>query len=529
MAEYIEKNIFRMPDQLLVGEFIRRSALSQPNKIAVSFKDKDFTYREFNKRINKLANAMLDLGVKKGDKVSLLLYNRNELLEIFYASQKIGAVACPLNFRLESPEIKHIINDSDSTILFVEKDLLHKITKIKEDLKILKNIVVVEGDHAEDTLEYNKLLDSGVDKEPEAEVSETDPSLIIYSSGTTGLPKGAVWLHKAVSLLGYTCGISFGYTVDDIGLAAGPLYSGAGLALAIVNLHIGASLYILPMPPFNPIEILKAIHIKRCGNVWLAPIMLDAMLMVPEEVRKKFDVTSMHSIISVGSPLHPETRKGIVEWFGDVLYDYYGAIEFGCGPIITPKDILRKPTSDGKAAVYMEVKVIDDEGNELPPGEIGEIAVGGPTGCSYYYKNPEATRELFLDGFIKVGDVGYKDEEGYIYLVDRKKDMIVSGAANVYPAEVERIILSHPKVANVAVIGIPDEKWGERVHAIIIPKQGVSLTEEEVIEWCRGKIAGYKIPKSIELVSELPINPSGKVQKYILKEKYWKEYKKRIH
>jgi len=516
----------RQPEQLLMGEAIRLNARRFPNKLAVVFRDKRYSYAEFNSRINRLANALGKMGIKKGNKVAILAYNRNEYLEVIFAAAKIGVVFVPLHYALKGPEIEYIVNRSDSLVIFVEDELLSKVLEVRERLNIVKDVIVIGDGTAEGVKKYEDVLTSGSSEEPGVELSELDPLMLNFTSGTTGRPKGALRTHRAASLMSLLFAIEYDYRHNDLGLIAGPLYSAAGMYFCFPNLYIGASVYILHK--FDALEILKIIDREKCNNAWLAPVMLRLILSIPEDVRKQYNVSSMHSIMSVGSPLHMETRKSVIEYFGNVLYDLYGAAEQGASCVIKPEDILRKPKSDGQDFLGMEMRVVDDKGNEVRRGGTGELIVRGFTIIEGYYKDPDTTRESFYGNFVALGDLGYQDEEGFYYLVDRKKDMIISGGTNVYPAECEEVMSEHPKIADVAVIGVPDEKWGEAVKALIILKPGEKTTENEIIMWCKKRMASYKVPKSVEFISEIPHNPSGKVMKYVLREKYWAGKERKI-
>jgi long-chain acyl-CoA synthetase len=300
-----------------------------------------------------------------------------------------------------------------------------------------------------------------------------------------------------------------------------PAYSSAGVAYDWgATLYHGGSLYVFPSRGFDPVKLLEAIDRDKINHLTLAPVMLKAILSVPEEVRAKFDISSLHSLLVVGAATPEADRQAALKYFGEILYFQYSASEHGVATLLRPEEIMQHPGSSGRAALNQEVKVVDEKGNEVPRGEMGEVVVAGTPVSLGYYKNPEANRDGFFGRFLGIGDMGYMDDEGHVYLVDRKSDMIISGGINIYPAEIEAVMVNHPQIAEVAIIGVPDEKWGESVKAVVRLMEGATLTEKELIEWCQGKMAGYRIPRSVDFVTDFPRTAAGKVQKKVLRQQY---------
>jgi len=506
--------------ELLLHEFLRLNAIRYPDRTAILFRNQRFTYSQFNARVNRLANALSNLGVKKGDKVAFMMTNCNELLEVGYAAPKIGAAFVPINSRSVASEIEYLVNDSDSVAVFVNAECLPEVIKARPNFALARNVIVVRGEAPAGTLSYEELLDGAPDTEPKVEVSEGDLMCLMYTGGTTGRPKGSIRSHRGIALLALLFAIEYDYHEGDMGLVAGPLYGAAAFAFCIPNLTIGGAVCILPV--FHPVEALKAIDQFKCNNAFLAPVMLDFILNLPDEVKKRYDVSSMKAIMSVGAPLHTDTKEGTIAYFKNSgLHELYGASEHGASTDLKPYDQLRKTRCVGVPFLGMEVKLLDKDGNEVPRGEMGEFWVRGLTVCDGYYKKPEATAEALRNGWLGLGDMGRQDEEGYYYIVDRKKDMIISGALNIYPTEIEDVLRKHPDIFDVAVIGVPDQKWGEAVKAVVELKEGARITADEIIKWCENKMAGYKKPKSVDIVDQLPRTLQGKVLKYQLRKKYW--------
>ncbi len=508
------------PKDHVLGEIIRRQSLRCPDRIAVAFRDRSYTYKEFNSAINCLANSLLELGIKKGDKITIFGYNSDYWLIAAGAIAKTGAVSVPANFRLVGHELEYIIAHTDSTAVFVDYALLNIIKDIRDNLSIKHIIVMGEEDPPEGMLSCKSLIASGSNAEPDVHVWNQDLLFFSQTGGTTGKPKSGIHSHYSWMSIAYNINMAFPNVEEDRTILFLPAYSAAGWASFCVAFLHGGSLYLLPTPNFDPLAALDLIAKEKIDYFIIAPPMLEAILAVPEEIRAKFDISSVRFISTVGSPLKISTKENYEKYFGTEIFSCYSASELGLVTLINSEEMSKYPGSVGRAALGREIKIVDDNGNELPPGEIGEIVVYGGGVCMGYYKNPEATKQAFHGKYMGVGDLAYKNEEGYVYIVDRKSDMILSGGINIYPAEIEAVMINHPKILEVAVIGVPDKKWGEAVKALIRLQPGVEADENEIIQWCRGKMADYRIPKSVEFVDDFPRTPVGKVQKNILKARY---------
>ena len=519
----------RFPRANVAGDFLRRSAERFAHRTAIKFEDRSFSYPEFNARVNRFANGLIDLGVRKGDRVSLFAHNSDTWIEAFLGGSRCGAVGIPVNFRLVGPELEYIVNFSESKVLIVDHALLPVIKDVLPNLKT-EHVIVIHGEAPNGMLAYDEVFSRGSEEEPEVDVWEGDLSFMAQTSGTTGRPKFVIHTHRSAGEIFRNVAFSHEYREEDTDLVLLPCYSSAAAGYNWgPTLWYGGTLVVSPLPPFDPVNVLKLVEKEKVNRLVMAPIMLDALLfLVPDEVKQSVDVSSIRSVLSVGAPTEPHTREAARKYFGDVLFVDYSASELGLGTVLKPSEVLKYPKSSGRPAVGMELKIVDDQGQELPRGEIGEIVAGGAMVSQGYYKNPEATREATHGRFMGLGDMAYMDEEGYIYVVDRKSDMIVSGGMNIYPAEIEAVMIGHPAIAEVAVIAVPDDKWGQSVKALVIKAQGVEITEEEIIEWCRGNMAGYRVPRSVDFVTEFPKTPTGKVQKKILREPYWKDAGRKI-
>ncbi|MCG3088252.1 class I adenylate-forming enzyme family protein [Sporosarcina cyprini] len=504
---------------MLFGDPIRQNAIRYGEKEALSCQGKRFTYDQFNRRINRLSNALLEAGVTKGDKIAFMLVNCNELFEVMFACAKVGAVFVPINSRFVGPEIEYVLNNSEAVALIYGSEFDAEVGTIVDQAKDVKLFVSVGGRGEVASLEYETWIETCGDGEPvlSYSIEELDTVCIMYTGGTTGYPKGAVRSHRSMYLVALLFSIEFGIGRGGKGLVAGPLYGAAALSTSVPNLLVGNPVHILPK--FHPVEVLKAIDTEKTTSGFLAPPMFDAIFSLPEEVLGQFDVSSMKTLISVGAPLHSSTKEKIMAYFQDVdLNEFYGATEHGGSTNLFPEYQADKDRSVGVPMLGMEVKLVDDEGNEVPAGQPGEFLVKGLTLCDEYFKNPEATAEAFHGEWLGLGDMGVQDEDGSYSIVDRKQDMILSGALNVYPAEIEGVLHRHPKIMDVAVIGVPDSKWGEAVKAIVVLKPGETADAQEIIDFCEGRLARYKKPRSVDFVDELPRSLQGKLLKYKLRE-----------
>lgn len=508
-----------LPRQLVVGEMLARRARKEPTRVALVEEERHITYQELNGRVNKLAYALSQLGIGRDDKVALLMFNCSQMVECYFALAKLGAVAVPINFRFLGREVAYILNHSESRMVVYDGVFFNKmISDIREQVPDVKDWVSLTEVAESEVIIYEKLLQSGSEDEPMIPVFDDDPAYIMYTSGTTGLPKGAVITHKNIFMSSINAIIDSNVTSDDVLLCVPPIFHSAALASVFMIIFLGARTVMVKM--FNPASVVETVPREGVTCIFLVPIMWQMVLEVPGAAEK---LAGLRYCISGAATMSVSLKKELANALPNAsIIDAFGLTEMS--PVTTslkPKDFLRKPGTIGTSILNVEMRLVDDQGRDVPQGEVGEMIYRGPTMMKEYYNDPEATAKAFVDGWFYSGDLARLDEEGFIYLVDRKKDMLVSGGENVYSAEVEDVLSRHEDILEVAVIGVPDKKWGERVHAVVVPKTRSSITAEEIMEWSADKLAGYKKPRSVDFINALPRNATGKVLKTQLRRKYY--------
>jgi len=514
-------------DTLLVGDVLRQHAQNYPEKEAIIFEEKRFTYKTYNERVNKLANGLLNLGLKKGDGFAILLFNCSEYMEAYFAAHKAGFVLVPVNYNLKAQEIKYILNNSEAKVLLTSDDFIDTIAPVLDQFEHIERLILLGTKYFENMVPYDGLLANSSANEPETKLKETDPNVIMYTSGTTGLPKGAVRSHRANVLTFMYCSLEYGFSPEDKIICSGPLYHGGPWGFSHMHLYIGATLVI--EKKFDAAKVLKAIEQEKITTAFFVPTMFNMMMQLPEKKLDSFDISSVRVLVAAAAPLHTKTKEWILNYFSDAkLFESYGATELGICTSLRHVDQLKKIRCVGKPVLGYEIALFDDNFNQVPHGEPGVIYTTGPCMCDGYYNNKQATRESSYGKWFSVGDIMKSDEQGYLYVIDRKSDMVISGGVNIYPAEIDNAIMTHPKVVDCAVIGIPNEKWGESLMAVIVLKKGEKCTDEEIIQYCKDNIANYKKPKYVQFVNELPRNPSGKILKRVLRDQYWKHQEQKV-
>lgn len=492
-----------------------------PDKIAVYFRDNTLTFSQLNTRANRVAHALLNCGLKKGDRVAAFLDNCMEYPEIIYGCSKAGMVLVPINFRLAPREAFALLEHSGAQLAFISHRLERGLGSLHGDVeRLLPHGLVTVSTDADSPKSFANWTAAHDEYDPGLPIDERDLFYIGYTSGTTGTPKGVQISHRARALLMLACAIEFGLSQDDINLTPGAIYHAAPIIFMLLPINIGGSTVI--MENFDAEEVLRLIEKNRVTNMFVAPTMLQLIHQLPRPTQQRFGLDSMRVIISAGAPLSTHAKKATSELFGDeVLHEFYGSTEAACNTNLRPRDQLKKPRSCGQTLPGWEVKLVGIDGEDiLDTGQVGEIFVRGEFMFDGYLDNPKATEEAFRDGWFSAGDLGYFDADGYLFISGRKKDMILSGGANVYPEEVEDCLHSCPGVADVAVIGVLDETWGERVTAIVVLDANAPVSGDEIKKFCEGRIAGYKKPRDIFFVDELPRNPSGKLLKHELRERF---------
>jgi acyl-CoA synthetase (AMP-forming)/AMP-acid ligase II len=480
-----------------------------------------------NSRVNKLANSLTSLKLLKGDKIAVLLENCIEICELFLATAKTGIVIVPINFRLVSSEVEYIVNNSDAKAMVVHDQFAATVDPIRSNLKNVtaQNYIIV-GKPQDGYRSYEEFIDASADTEPQIEVVPRDTWILIYTSGTTGKPKGVIRSHESHIAYYLHNAVDFDFNEHDVCLNVMPLCHINSIFFTFTFLYIGGSAYIHPALNFKPEEILEIIERHKISFISLIPTHYNLILNAPEEAKNR-DVSSICKLLCSSAPGRKSMKQAVMEFFPGVkLYEAYGSTEGGMVTILKPEYQMSKLGSIGFECIGTDfIKILDVDGNELPVGEIGELYSRGPMLFDEYYKLPEQTVESFKEGFFSAGDMARRDEDGFYYLVDRKKNMIITGGENVYPSEVEEVVGNIEGVFDCAVVGLPDEKWGERVAAVIIRKPGFdknNLKEQDVIQNCKGKMAGYKCPKQVIFIGEddMPRTGTGKILHRILREQF---------
>jgi fatty-acyl-CoA synthase len=504
-----------------IGDWIRKWSSLQPRKRALIFEDRPFTYQELNLRTNQLCHLLLALGVQKGDRVSVLLYNSHQYLEIFFALSKIGAILVPLNWRLAGPELEFILKDSGTRLIIFDHEFKEVLVSIRSHLNLSNGDYISIGSPCPAwAKDYEKgLLECPV-SEPHLQVSvgDEDPHMLMYTSGTTGVPKGAILSHRKTFFNALNADLFYNLTSKDIMIVSRPLFHSGGLLVeAAPVLYKGGTLILKKR--FRSHEILETIQKYRVTLLEMAATVYQFILQ--ECDLSQYDLSSIRCYFTGGE----RVPKAMLEEYyrrGITISQIFGQTEASTITFLSPEDAVPKIGSVGLPVFHGEVRIADKTGKEASPGEVGEIMIKGPTLMSGYWNRPELTAETIRDGWLYTGDLARMDEDGYIYIVDREKDMYISGGENVYPSEIEKVLHTHPKIFDAGIVGIPDEKWGEVGKAFIVLKPKETMGNGEVLEFLKGKVAEYKIPKVVEYVEALPKTASGKIQKFILKETHAK-------
>jgi len=501
-----------------IGSLFAHHARYRPNTLAVVFQDKRLTHQQFNKSINRLANAMLALGIHKGDKVATLLPNCLEQLEVYWACAKIGAVVVPLSILLRGKAVATLLRDSDSVMLIANTGFVETIDPIKIELPAIAHdrYLLIDGSRT-GYRDYHALKAAASDQEPDVDVGEDDPFNIMYSSGTTGLPKGIIHTHKIRAAYGTSFAACYRMTPESITMHAGAIVFNGAFVDLMPTVFVGAT-YIL-LPQFEPVSYIETIEREQVTHVIMVPAQVIAVLNAPNFSPKKLQ--SLEMILSLGAPLHREHKERLNKQLPGRFYELYGLTE-GFITVLDKYDYPSKPGSVGVPPQFSDMKILDEKGNKLPPGEVGEICGKGPFLMPGYYKRPDLTKAAIVDGWLHSGDIGYVDENGFLYLVDRKKDMIISGGVNVYPRDIEEVVVQHPAVREAAVFGIPDDRWGETPVAAVILSSVEAVTPEVLKNWINDRVeAKFQRVSQVILMEDFPRNVAGKTLKREMREKYW--------
>jgi len=500
-------------------DVIALHASRQPEAAAVIDGDRVVTWGGLRDLRNRLARSLAALGLRRAEHVLLYAENSLEYVVASAATRAIGAVPVPVNHRLTLEEARYILEDSDAVALFASEAFVPMVERLREPAPRLRHVVLLGAERRPWALHVDDLVAAG-GPEPLEDAGQGLGASMIYTAGTTGKPKGA--LRSRTDAAGLVERLAaFGLAEPGhVHLVAGPMYHSAPGGFAVYSQVFGATLVV--MRRFDPEQALALIGRHRCTSTFMAPTLVKRIVDLPAAVRSRYDVSSMRSLVVAGAPCPMRVKEEALAVFGPVLYEFYGSTELGIDTVLRPEDVLRKPGSCGRAAPGVELAVLDDAGRAVPAGTPGVLHVRRHAGVfDGYYKKPEATAETERGDWLTVGDVAWMDDEGFVYICDRRRDMIISGGVNIYPAEVEDALHRHPGVLDVAVFGVPDADWGERVHAAVQPRPGWSLSAEEVVAFARRHLADYKTPRQVTFHDDFPRDPAGKLVKRLLREPYW--------
>jgi fatty-acyl-CoA synthase len=513
-----------MTPLLTMGEALSRNAWLYPEKCGARDLARSMTFREWNRRSCRLANALLGLGLDKGDRIAVLAYNCVEWMEIYAATAKAGLVAVPINFRLREDEIRYIVEDCAAGAFIVQHDLVESIARVRGEGAIPTRNFIHFGQRAAPAgfAAYEALIAAAEEADPDVPVAAEDTWALIYTSGTTGKPKGAMRSHGSHALLNFATLLDMGFGHDDRCLLVMPMCHANSLNFASAFAYAGATCCVYDSKAFEPEHLLRTMAETRATFTSLVPTHYVMLLGLPDSAKAKHDVDSVTKLLVSSAPARKDTKLAIMEFFrNSQLFELYGSTEQGWVTLLRPQEQLTKLGSVGREFTgSAPIKLIAENGDEA--AEVGDLYSRTPWCFEGYWNLPDKTAEAFRGPYLSVGDVARRDPDGYYTLVDRKSNMIISGGENVYPSEVENMLGGHPKVRDVAVIGRPDPKWGEAVHAVVVLRAGASASETELLDWCAGRIAGYKRPKSVSFIpdEEMPRTATGKILHRVLKARY---------
>ena len=511
-------------------EFLMVTAAICPDRTAIAFEGNRYTYNDLSTRSNKLANALTGLGVSQGDRIAFIDVNTNRCIESYFASAKIGAIYVPLNFRARAEELSFMINDSGASVVFVGSRYAPLVKQVKGELKGVQHFLSM-GDKVEGMHQYESILGAAPDDEPFTELEDSDLTILMFTAGTTGSPKGVMLAHQNFSEYVLNNVTEVDPEIEEKNILTVPMYHIAGIQAVMAAVYGGRTLVI--QRQFEPADWMRLVQQDRVDRAMMVPTMLKQLMDHAEF--SKYDLSSLQVITYGAAPMPLEVIKRAIQLFpGARFINAFGQTESAATiTMLGPEDHVIEGTAEemekklkrlgsiGKPLPDVEVTIMDEEGSEVPAGEVGEIVARGARIMKGYWKQEEATTTTIdKDGWLHTGDLGYRDEDSYIFLAGREKDIIKRGGEMISPEEVENVLSEHPKVEEVAIIGVPDTEWGERVRAIIVPKAGERLEPEEVIDFCRQRLASFKKPESVVFAKELARNPMGKLLKRVLREEF---------
>jgi len=510
------------------AEFLTISASIVPEREALVCGDARLTYLQVQERVNRLANALTDLGIERGHKVAIMALNSHQYIETYYACAKLGAVFAPLNYRAKRDELTYMVNNSEASVFFVGERYLELVGSMRYEIKGVRHFICYDA-RPQGMQSYEDVIAKYPPDEIFVEVDDTHPSVLLYTSGTTALPKGVVLTYLALSVYVTNTVEPANPETHDVLLLSVPVYHVAGVTAIISSIWGGRTLVVLPQ--FEPHVWLEAVHKERVTHSFVVPTMLKRVMDEPDFDR--YDLSSLQLLAYGAAPMPYEVVRKAVGVFKCGLMNAYGQTESTSTlTYLGPEDHriegteeeklkrLERLKSVGRAMEDVTVAIMDPTGNLLPPGQEGEIVAQGARLMTGYWKRDEETAQALVDGWLHTGDVGWMDDEGYLFITGRTKDLIIRGGENISPGEIEAVLEQHPKIAEAVVIGVPDVEWGEEVKAIVVLKPGETATADEIVQYAKSRLASFKAPKHVAFAQELPRNYLGKVLKTDLRKLY---------
>jgi acyl-CoA synthetase (AMP-forming)/AMP-acid ligase II len=500
--------------ELLMGDGLRRNAHKLPVKVAAADRFRRITYAELNDRVNQLARGLLSLGIRRGDAVALLIGNRIEHLEAIFATAKAGALAIPLDIKWKSLELGSVLKFFKPKLLMIESACLDELEQARNgcDLSFLTTLVI-------DDSSYDGLLRSQSTAEPDTEIHEDDPFAVLLTSGTTGFPKGCLSTHRTFVFHCINNAVEKGLHVHDRALLSSPIYFNAGRSFTLGMIYFGATVFLHER--FDAERVLQTIEGEKITYLGAVPTMCERMVQVA--AARNYDTTSLRCLAITGGAVHLPVLEELRKRITPNIYRTYASTDSGQMAISKPADMARKPAAAGMPVWCVDLRIVDDQDNPMPVGEVGEIICQSPLATHGYYMNPDATNASFKNGWFYTGDLGYFDEEGYLFIAGRKKDMVKSGGISIFPLEIEGVLYQHPDILEATVIGVPDSQWGEALKAVVVTRENARISGTELARFCKDRLAAYKVPKTFVFVDSLPHTEVGKVNKVKVRDMFLRD------
>lgn len=505
-----------MTTLLTLSDAVATHARLSPNKLAARDSRRQISYRVWDERTTRLAHALRGLGLAKGDRVAVVAYNCLEWMEIYAATARAGLVIVPMNFRLTGPEMAYILEHAEVSAVISGSQFCATLDVVRAKFTLPTHRWITLGDAP--TLGWTAYAALMANTNPATQldpVGADDICALMYTSGTTGRPKGAIRSHGGNALIAVATALEMGFTREDTALLVMPLCHANSLYFGSTFVHLGATCIIDDSPSFDAQTLLQTLAEERVTFTSLVPTHYIMLMTLPSDIKRRYDLSAVGKLMISSAPARKETKRGIMELFPNgQLYELYGSTEAGWVTLLRPEEQLRKLGSVGREwACSGAIRMLDEQRQEVADGEVGELFSRTAYMFDGYWKNPEKTAEALDGAWCSVGDMARRDEDGFIWLIDRKSNMIISGGENIYPSEVEAVLGQHPQVLDVAVIGVPHDKWGETAKAIIVPHQGHAPSHDELRAWCRERLAGFKCPTTFELITDeqMPRTATGKI------------------